>query len=62
MFQRYNRQPFPTRNIIVLAVAVLGILGFMLKKLKEKPVQQFLVIENENIEPRDTGLRPMEAF
>lgn len=62
MFQRHTRQPFPTRNILVLAAAILGMLYYMYQKLREKPQQPVQVIETELQEPRDTGLRPMEAF
>lgn len=49
----------------MLAAAVLGMLVFMLVKLKEKPQKQPLRIdaeENEATEKRDSGLWPMESL
>ena len=37
MFQRQAREPFPARNIIILAAFVLGCLFYVLKSLKEDP-------------------------
>lgn len=37
MFQRQARQPFPIRNIIVLALIVLGFFLFLLNQIKKTP-------------------------
>ncbi|MCC6279736.1 MAG: hypothetical protein IT262_03990 [Saprospiraceae bacterium] len=37
MFQRQAREPFPARNIIILAALVLAGLFYVLKSLKEDP-------------------------
>ena len=37
MFQRQSREPFPARNIIVLAAIVLAALLYVLNSMKEKP-------------------------
>jgi photosystem II stability/assembly factor-like uncharacterized protein len=62
MFQRQNRQAFPTRNIVVFAAVVLGAFIFLLKKMREAPETIPTIIENEAGEKRDTGLRPFESF
>jgi len=39
MFQRQSREPFPIRNILLLALIVLGFLLFLIGQMKkaEKP-------------------------
>lgn len=65
MFERRAPKPFPIRNIIVLAIAVLGILVFMLMKLREKPQQppvQINTEENEAGDKQGPGMWPMESW
>ncbi|HOY08144.1 MAG TPA: hypothetical protein PLO67_22200 [Saprospiraceae bacterium] len=37
MFERKSREPFPARNIIVLAAIVLAALLYVINSMKEKP-------------------------
>ncbi len=37
MFQRQAREPFPVRNILLLAAFILGCLFYVLKNMKEEP-------------------------
>jgi photosystem II stability/assembly factor-like uncharacterized protein len=62
MFQRQIRQPFPVRNIIILAVAVLLFFLYIANNLKRKTAA-VLPRERENeYVKRDTGLSPNEWF
>lgn len=40
MFQRQAREPFPIRNIIVLALIILGFFLFLLSQIKKTPPPQ----------------------
>ena len=62
MFQRQNRQAFPARNIILLAIVVLGFLIYLLKKTREMPESNPQGIEIEGVEKRDSGLLPFESY
>ncbi|MEN9414371.1 MAG: hypothetical protein RLZ62_675, partial [Bacteroidota bacterium] len=62
MFERRSRQAFPVRNIILLAVAVAGLLIFMLQRTKNMPEQAIRVIDPEQTEKRDSGLFPFEDY
>ena len=37
MFQRQAREPFPVRNILLLAAFILGCLLYVVNKSKEEP-------------------------
>ncbi|MBL7780873.1 MAG: hypothetical protein JNM22_06610 [Saprospiraceae bacterium] len=39
MFQRQSRNPFPARNILILAALVLACLLYVLRSMKEKPAE-----------------------
>jgi photosystem II stability/assembly factor-like uncharacterized protein len=62
MFQRQNRTAFPTRNIILLAIAVLGFLVFFIGKMREPSTAEQPPIEPETEEKRSSGLTPEESF
>jgi len=62
MFQQQNRPTFPTRNIVVLAAAVLGLLYFMWSKMRDQRAQDTQGVENEAAEQRDSALMPFEEF
>lgn len=38
MFQRQSRNPFPARNILILAALVLACLLYVLRSMKEQTV------------------------
>ncbi len=61
MFQRQARQPFPARNIIILATAVLLFLLYILKNAQKVPPQQAFPIETETADkPKGDSLFPNE--
>lgn len=61
MFERQARQPFPIRNIVVLAVAVLLFFLYLAGKFEKQPAGS--VLENkEEKAVKDAGLTPAEWF
>ena len=60
MFQRQARQPFPARNILILAAAVLAFLFFLLKSLNKEQETAPPPAEQRGEKEDGNGLRPTE--
>lgn len=60
MFQRQARQPFPARNILLFAAAVLAFLFFLLKSLNKKEETTPPPAEQNGEQKDNNNLRPAE--
>ena len=61
MFQRQARQPFPFRNILILAAAVMLFLFFLLKSTQPSP-EKPAPLPGSETEKADGNLWPQEEF
>ncbi len=63
MFQRQPRQPFPVRNMILLAAAIVSLLVVLLKRQANTlESKEILLQTSEASNGSDTTLRPFEWF
>lgn len=61
-FERRTPQPFPIRNIILLAVVVLAFFIFLLKSMESRAGETAAPEKESSEMRRDTGLWPNELF
>jgi photosystem II stability/assembly factor-like uncharacterized protein len=62
MFQRQARDPFPKRNMLLLAALVLSFLGYLIYRLSAAPKVQGATPTQENPKPKDGSMRPDEIY